>query len=181
MILETVRMITDSLASGSAPSYSGSVNALLPGITRDGGDASPPSIMTYADETRNAIVASGRYPTSLPSLVVTVDGNTKLNSETHSDVRDADVGLIIRYIQSNVNAATGNRDAHYTIRAVIQSVANYMKSSNVSSRVRNGIQVIECISMELVPLYEPIEDAVCTGALKLVFRVRDTVPTTLVG
>lgn len=177
MILESIRMICDTLNTGSLSGYSGSVNNLLLTIPKDSGDATPPSMSCIVDETRSDIVASGRYPITYPNLIVTVADNTRLDGETYSDNRDADVAILIRYVQSTNDGAVSTQNTYYTLRAVERCVANFMKSSNVLNRVRNNIQIIECNSIEHVPVYGVIEDLVCTGALKYIFHVRDVSPT----
>jgi hypothetical protein len=159
------------------PSGSGSVNYLVNHIPKDSADSYPPTMSVILDETRNDMVASGRYPNTLPALIVTVNDNTKLNAETYSDVRDADVSLVIRYIQFDNANSNGTQNCLYTLRAVQQCLGTWMKSDNVSQRVRNNIQVIECLSIEHVPIWPTIEDVACVGALRYTFRVRDISPT----
>lgn len=180
MILETIRAITDCLISGSntMPSGSGSVNYILSNLPLDGADNRPVSMSIITDETRSDIVASGRYPVQLPSLIVTFTDTAKLNGETYSDVRDADISLSIRFIQFDPSVTSNSTaDAFYTLKAVQKCLALYMSSDNVSQRIRNNIQIIECLSIEHVPMWGAIEDSVCTGALKYTFRVRDITPS----
>ena len=171
MILETVRMVADALA------HSGyGVNVQLATLSLDGGDPVPSPIAVIADETRSPDVAVGRYPTTTPCLTVTLEGNVSLDGEVISDNRDADVTILIRYVTRDVDAASGNADVLYTLRAVQKTIRAFNSNTNAIDRVRNAIQILECLSMEHASLFDSIDDVVCTGGVRVTFKVRDTNP-----
>jgi hypothetical protein len=171
MLLETIRMVADALANNTI-----GVNAQLATLTVDAGDALPASIVTVADETRNGQVAVGRYPTTLPCLTVTLNGQVELDGEVVSSYRDAEVSILIRFVTQDADTAQGNTNAYYTLRAVVKALREFNRNTNESLRSRNGIHVLECKSLTHVQLFENIDDAYVTGGIEVTFHVRDTTP-----
>lgn len=171
MLLEVIRMVADALADNTI-----GVNAQLVTLTVDAGDTIPTSITTIADETRNGHVAVGRYPTTLPCLTVTLNGQVNLDGEVISDYRDAEVSIMIRYVSQDVDTPQGNSNAYYTLRAVVRALREFNRNTNESLRSRNGIHVLECKSLTHVQLFENIDDAYVTGGIEVTFHVRDTTP-----
>lgn len=171
MILETIRMVADALATGSY-----GVNTQLASIPV-GSDSTPPSILLIADETRNDEVAVGRYPEEYPCLVVTLDGNVELMGEVISDYRDAkQVTVMVRYVQSNIDTAQARTDTYYTLRAVQKCLRTFFSNLHAEDRSLNDIQVIECLSMTHVPMFENINDTMVTSGIRITMFVRDTTP-----
>ena len=173
MILETIRMFADALATGSY-----GVNAQLTSLTYDGSDPRPASITTVADETRNNQVAIGRYPSDYPCLTVELDegATVVMSGEIGTNNREAEIPVMVRYVQTNLEGDTGNQDAYYTLRAVEKCLAVFMDNVNASDRVRNYIQILVCNAVEHVELNESTEDAFVTGGLRVRFHVRDIAP-----
>jgi hypothetical protein len=171
MILEIIRMVTDALNDNTI-----GVNAHLLNIPVDGSDSVPEQIVTIVDETRNNQVAIGRYPTEFPALVVTLDGTQPIEGDVLSDLRNAEVTVLIRYLCKNTDTLKGNCDTYYTMRAVQRCIQDFTGSLNMVYRVRNNIQIVDCISMEHLQLFENIEDANITGGIRATFKVRDAQP-----
>ena len=171
MILESIRAVADALNSTSY-----GVNVQFDTMAFDGTDSAPPDIAVVADETRDNSVAVGRYPTTFPALVVTVDGDTVLDGEVVSDNRDGDISIIIRYLTKNADTAEGNSETLYTLRAVQKCLRDFNSNTNVGDRVRNNIQIIECLKIEHLQLFENISDANITGGIRATFKVRDAQP-----
>jgi hypothetical protein len=171
MLLETIRMVTDALNSSVY-----GVNTKLAGLSIDSTDSVPTSLAAIVDETRSDEVAVGRTPNTYPLLAVTLDGDTSLNGFLFSEIRDGSVTLVIRYITESQNAAVGNSEAFYVLRAVQQTLADFVSNDNASDRVRNNVLILEMTELQHVNMFENINDALVVGALKPTFRVRDIAP-----
>lgn len=172
MLVETIRMVADFLQDGT-----GGVNQQLSGMTYDGSDTAPPSIVTFADETRNLTAALHRTPQSLPCLLVTIDDDTPLEPDVVSDIRYGEVTVLVRYISEDVETNEGNRDTYYTMRAVEKCLRDFLADNGGSTnRNRNGIQIVETVRMTHTRLFENINDKQVTCGLRVTFKVRDTQP-----
>jgi hypothetical protein len=171
MLIETLRMVADALATGSI-----GVNAQLASLPRDSTDEAPPAVIGVFDSTRSAQVATGRYPNVFPSLVVTLDGNVPLDGEVMSNIRQAAVTVLIRYITKDIASEQGNQATYYTLRAVQKALRDFLSNTHSDMRSRNDIHITVCDSMEHVELFQPIDDASCTGGIRATFKVRDIQP-----
>lgn len=171
MIVETIRAVADALSTGSY-----GVNTQIGNLTVDGTDDRPPQIAVIADETRSDEVAVGRYPTQYPCLVVTLDGNPTLSGDVVSGTRDGEVSVVIRYITKDAESAKSVVDVYNTLRAVMRTLKQFNSNSQSSDRLRNDVQVVECLSVEVTQTFNQIEDVFNTGAVKATFRVRDVLP-----
>ena len=171
MILETIRLVANALATGSY-----GVNTQLSSLTLDVGDTVPPSLVTVVDETRNDEVAVGRYPETYPCLVVTLDGSVELQGEVTSNYRDAEVTVMVRYVQSNIETAQARTDCYYTLRAVQKCLKTFFSNLQAADRSKNNVQVIECLSFEHVPMFENINDTMVTSGIRIKMFVRDITP-----
>lgn len=164
MMLETVRIVADHLASGGADG----VATLLAAVPRDSGDAAP-TAPTVLDETRSLAVAIGRV-TTLPALTVALDEVTDMDPYTAQGTRDAQVALVVRYVvRDATDVAT--RGAYYTLRAVSQSLDRLTLPST-----RNDISVYSITDLRFLPPMQPLEDQWVVGGLRVVFQVRDNAP-----
>jgi hypothetical protein len=171
MILETIRMVADALASSTY-----GVNVQLATLPVDGTDTIAPDIATIVDETRSDEVAVGRYPTALPCLIVTQNRSLTVQGDIASDNRDGEVTILIRYITTETGTAQANTWVLYTLRAIQRALRQFNTNAHAADRNRGYIQNIECLSMEVVEVFENIDDAHITGGLKATFKVRDTLP-----
>lgn len=174
MFLETVRIVTDWLNDGTY-----GVNALLSALPLDGGD-SVPAVALITDETRNAVAARERFPAAAgPVITVHLARPAIIRTELQGAFRDApDVPVLIRYADTN-QAATdaGTKNALYTVRAILQSVARLMDQPGVTARVRNQVAIANVKEeVQHVPVFQDVEDKVITGGLVFSFYVRDKLP-----
>lgn len=171
MIVETLRAVTDALATGSY-----GVNYQISNLTVESGDSAPPELVAVVDETRSDEVAVGRYPSTLPALMVTLEGNPTLQGDVVSDSRDGEVSVLIRYIVSESDTSKSVTDSYNTMRAVLRTLKEFNSNTQAQARLRNGIQIVECLSIEMVQTFKNIDDAYVTGAVTARFRVRDCEP-----
>jgi len=171
VILETIRCVADGLDNVTY-----GVNAQLVTVQVDTGDATPPQLAGVFDETRNDQVAVGRYPETYPCLVVTLDGQVSLQGEVTSNYRDAEVTLLIRYVQRSVDTSQARTDGYYTLRAVQKAMKQFFSNANASDRVRNDIQIIECLNFEHIQMFDNIDDAMVTSGIRVTMFVRDSQP-----
>lgn len=168
MLLETLRMVTDALNSATY-----GVNTKLSGLSIDSGDSIPTSLAAIVDQTRSQDVAVGRYPAEFPCLVVSLNGDTQLNGFLYSDVRDGNVSVVIRYITQAENMATGVSEGFYVLRAVQQTLADFVSNDQAADRSRNNVQILEMTELVHRQMFENIDDANVVGALQTTFKVRD--------
>lgn len=171
MILETIRAVADGLANVTY-----GVNAQLQTIQKDGSDATPQNVVGVYDETRSDEVAVGRYPKAYPHLTVTLDGAVDLQGEVVSGNRDAEVTVLIRYVQKNVDSSMGRTDAYYTMRAVQKALKTFFSNAQAADRNRNNIQIIECQGFEHIQMFDNVDDAMVTSGIRVTMFVRDAQP-----
>lgn len=171
MIVETIRMVADALATGSY-----GVNTQLASLPLDTGDTVPANVVTIADETRDDEVAVGRFPSSLPALVVTLDGNPTLQGDVVSGIRDGTISVVIRYLTTDVESSKSVTDTYNTLRAVARTMKTFNSNAQSAARSRNDVQIIECLGIEVTQTFKQIDDANNTGAVRVQFRVRDVAP-----
>jgi len=152
--LEVERMVADWLGG------SGTINAYISSVPRDGGDAAPPAIAAYTasgigndvatpgnlaifDPTRHEVAALMKEPPTYPALYVGCQGPILFKGEPtpagQIQYASAPVKLVVRYITSNTNAAAARRDGDYTLRAISRSLRALSKTMPL---IRNGINVI---------------------------------------
>lgn len=165
MMLETVRIVADHLASAGATG----VSAQLAGVPRDAGDSAP-TAPGVVDETRSLDVAIGRAPTTLPALTVALDDVVDMDPRTSQGTRDAEVALVIRYVCRGP-AQSATRDSYYTLRAVERSLDRLALPST-----RNDVTVFSCTDRRYVPPLQPLEDLWVVGGVRVTYQVRDNAP-----
>lgn len=168
MINEALRVIADALEAG--------VNAQLEALPLDGTDTRPDPIISVVDETRDDGVAAGRYPEDLPAITVTLDGDANLKGSAMSDNRDGELSIVIRYIQNDTNNAEARQHGYNVLRAIQRTVHNLFDNANTADRTRNGIQVIDCLTLDVVSTFQPINDSMLASAIRLRLFVRDDQP-----
>lgn len=173
MILEALRSWVDALEDSAI-----GVNAKLPGLPQDSGDATPPDILWVEDVTQDDDAFQGRLPPDFPGLVVgptgaaaTADGEV---AQTFRDARD--VGVVTEYVAGKADLAEGLQDALYTQRAIMRTLEDWMSNSNDSMRTRNDVRVQRCTEIRFGSI--SVDDA--NGRIILPatfdFQVRDLKP-----
>jgi hypothetical protein len=160
MILETLRIVADHLASAGATGLAQQI-ATTP---RDSGDAQP-APPTILDETRSLAVALGRTPDTLPALTVSLDDVVDMDPRTSQKTRDGEVAVLLRYVVRGPTD-TATRDFYYTVRAVERSL------DLLPHTTRNGVELYSITDMRIVPPMQPLEDQWVVGGLRVVFQVR---------
>lgn len=186
MQIETIRSCIDWLKYGTngpsgAANGPSSINALLPSVTRDAGDAAPTLIATFGDETRTPALARRQLARegsgiTYPLLGVIGSDSGDIDGEVETSIRDGRLVATIIYAQHVDLTEQGLRDWHYTARALQQSIKQWMLNSNVSFRTRNSIIVLACEGMKLLAPFTMNSDVVLAGGLSLQLTVRDTTP-----
>lgn len=171
MILESIRSITDALDNVSY-----GVDVQLSNVSRDTTDTIPSALAGVFDETRSDEVAVGRFPEVFPSLVVTLEGTVNLQGEVISSYRDAEISVMVRYVQDDTDGAKARTDAYYTLRAVEKCLRVFFSNLQAADRLRNNVQILECKLMEHVPMFDNINDGMVTSGIRVVMYVRDIQP-----
>lgn len=173
MLIETLRSVTDALATGSI-----GVNAQLASIQRDAGDPVPTSVVLITDQTRNFDLALGKTPTEqgYPMILVTINSPVDLKGEVVGTIRDAEIEVLIRYETQGTETDDLVRDTYYTLRAIERCLNQFHSNANASMRTRNGVHLQECLSMQhsTVETYEQGQQVLANISVK--YLVRDTQP-----
>lgn len=185
MRLELVRITADWLKDTTY-----GVNAKIPGVERDAGDAVPPLIADWTpesgpatiavfDETRHDWVARKQAPPARPALYVMAEGGVDLAGEVGTYIRDTTrpAVVIIRYVSDKADRAVQITDAEYTLRAVVRSLRELMRNANVAARTRNNV-AIELMQdpVTLAPVIEAVGEYRVTGAVVVNYQARDCAP-----
>lgn len=178
MNLEPLRMVTDWLNN-----VTNGVNALLPGVPRDGGDALPPTVQLIVDETRNGQVARDRLPTpATPGPVITLAciEDSVWGTALETTYRECDdLPMELRYADlDKVVSEVGTRNAYYTIRAVMRSLKLLMSDpTGTAARTRDSISLVNITDRVVFrPAMKQIEDKIVVASIRLSFGVQDNAP-----
>lgn len=173
MIVEALRMVTDRLTDATY-----GVNALLATTPYDSGDSAPPSLATgsITDATRDGNVARGRLPATLPGIAVTVREASGLENYPVAADAEADITIVLRFGVDKNQTEQGARDASYYLRTAVRVLKNW-HLADPSARTRNGICLLTCDTLQMVPLWQDLDDSIVTGALVATYHLRDQHPT----
>lgn len=176
MILEALRIVKNALSDGTI-----GVNAQLPGVPRDGTDPQPASVALIAESTSNFSAAiEGLLPdvdAQYPCLML-CPGLTPGDDEPVTKagpLQDGSVEVLIRYGAKDPDAAAGNRDASYTLRAVRRSL-NQLQMAAEATRLLNGIYFMYFEGWTPIPFWQLPSGLTITNALRVRMRMRDTLP-----
>lgn len=170
-MLDVLRMVTDWLGDGAH-----GIDAKLTALDYDGSDVKPTGTLTIGDESRNAKVAVGSYPSITFGLMVQLQPMQTLDGQSATYTHDYDVPLLLRLNRQSSDAAAATRDLLYTLRATVQSIEALfgMSAAAVTARTRNGVQASHIVSMGQALTREQREDNVVTAAIEVTIRARDT-------
>ena len=175
---EPVRIIADWLGRASLGRTDG-LNYHLALVDIDATDTVPADIKWIGDETRDDRVAQGEDPPKTPAVYVTSDGPFVIDGEIvpNQDVRDLnEVRIAVRYLLPSNHGANAVRDAYYSVRAIMKSIAQLMLNDNVDDRTRNQFVLQEITSTVGGAVREGIGDFMVTSAVVFTFRARDLDP-----
>lgn len=175
MELETIRCVVSGLTDGTI-----GVNAMIDGLTLEGGDARPDHVTVY-DSVRHGWVARKTFAltnmnATLPGVAVFVTNVEVLTPEIETVVRDAHITVALAHLAEKSATEVGNYNALQTIRAILRFLRAFSANGNATMRTRNGI-IVERID-EIVPQsVAAIKDDVFIGAsVEVTFYVRETSP-----
>lgn len=169
MLFETVRAVADWMAD---PTYG--INAILAAAPLEAGVARAAAV-TVSDDTRNAEVARGQIPDTLPALLVTTTATaiTMTSPTVRPYPADMLVELGIRYAAANVATEVAFNDTAQVLRAVTKSLgALWTTAAGEAARLRNQVQLIELREIR-TELYQANDDARVTLGMIIPIRVRD--------
>lgn len=169
MITEVLRLTTAWLQHATH-----GVNAQLDAVPRDVGDAQPGDISVFADEASHEDAALGRFPTTMPAIVITCESAAVTNDQVAATLGDGEVVINIRLVLADVAAKDAKRDASYYLRALQWCVRRWIQQSpDATTRTRNSVVILEFGRLEFNSLYETVQDRVVAGGARLVCTVRD--------
>jgi hypothetical protein len=174
MILEINRMVADWFSDAT-----NGVNAVHASTPIDTGDTRPANFATVTDETRDANVARGELPASLPAVSVAVDVIKNLDGQVCTVTADGRVKLRIRVGVENSASANGIRDLSYYMRSVRRSFRRFMATdASSASRTRNSVYLESCLEMDeaIAPVKDQAGNTIISGYLFPVIQVRELAP-----
>lgn len=184
MRLELVRMIAAWLKDGT-----NGVNAKIPGVERDVGDAQPPLIAAWTpdggsptiavfNEADHDFVREKKPPPASPALYVMGEGEIEMIGEVMTIQRrtQRDAPVVIRYISDKSDKAEQARDGEYTGRAIVRSLRELMRQANENARKRNNICIEYQSSVSYVPHVEAVGSHRSTGGVVSMLRCIDANP-----
>lgn len=176
MEIEVIRMVADALADATI-----GVNAKLPGVPRDGGDAVPPNVV-IADATRDnwvarRAVALGDLNIVLPAIAVSIFRPAEVDGEIETTDRQGVFDVLLEYIVRKSNTKLATQHGAYTMRTVLCVLDWFNKNENAALRTRNNVALTVCTRRFIQPLWAEREDAVVTAAIVATYQVRDLTPS----
>lgn len=184
MRIELVRMTAAWLKD---PTYG--VNAKIPGVERDVGDAQPPDLAAWTpdggaptiavfNEEDHEWVVDKKAPPASPALYVMGEGEIELIGEVMTIQRRTtrDVPILIRYITDKADKVLAKVDGEYTGRAIVRSLRDLMRQANENARKRNNICIESMISVSYVPMVEAVGSCRSMGAVVAFYRAIDAAP-----
>lgn len=173
MIIEALRMITDRLNDGTY-----GLNALLGSTPIDSGDSTPAAIASTSilDATRDGNVARGRLPATLPGIAVTVREASGLENYPMAADAEGTLTIVIRFGIDKNQTEQGVRDSSYYLRTIVRALKTFHLAAP-AVRTRNEIYLETCESMQLVPLWQDLDDSIVTGAVIATYHLRDYAST----
>jgi hypothetical protein len=161
MIVDAIRALVAWLEDPAT-----GVNAQLPAVPRDAGDAAPPSVRVF-DETRHPWVARGQVDRGAlrdgPILLVHVAEELALETLPGAEAGEAVVSVAVRYAAKGAGGEALAADAYQTHRCVHRAIAAQFESA-ITTHVRNGVRLSAPNPVQYVPLVTPLEDSVVVGA-----------------
>lgn len=174
--LETVRLTADWLAGTlkDAANADQGVNAKIAGVPRDAGDLQPAAI-TVIDETRDNAAAL-RQAKGKAILAVNLAQPIDQQPFVQTIYRDMDVPLRLALALEDVETKNAIREASYLARAIVRSLRQMSRNENDQRRVRNGVHLLQLVSLDLVPASEKLGDRDVTFAIRPTWKVRDDQP-----
>jgi hypothetical protein len=175
MLIETIRSLSDGLQSGTY-----GVNVQITGLPLDGADPRPATMSLIANSTKARWVAQSALPPSgsvFPCLAVYLE-ETELDPEVRGGVplREGKVNVHIRAFDRDSQTDRGLTDMYYVMRAIERCIKTYMSDAHWTERVRNNIQIEECLTLNILNDTTFHDDNLISGGLKATFRVRDLSP-----
>lgn len=160
------------------------VNAMIAALALDGSDPRPSAVTVY-NAMDHGWVARRMVPEqgsgiTFPALAVFVSQPARLD-EVHTVVRDAHYPVAYAYVTLNSDSAKGNRDAAYTMRALLRTLRLFHAPTPTGAGLRqhNGIGIIPPNGPDATtqpPVYETWGSAIVTAVTQVEYLVRDTSP-----
>lgn len=182
MHLEVIRTVKDWLAGDllDFASVNQGVNAQLATVPRDAGDPVPENVAQFGDVTRDDWAARSEIPMNSPAIVVLAGTPAEVDGEVKPGppgVRDArNLGVVIRYLRRDANTAKAMQDAAYTVRAIIKSLREMVRSANYTVIRRNNIAIRAQLTLVWGHPSEWEGASATLGAVLATYYVRDEAP-----
>lgn len=179
MIVEVIRLLADALAHEGY-----GVNAKIQSLDIYSDHDRPRAIRRVLDITRNDEVMTGNLGIDWPLLIVPNAAEVVLEGEITTTKRDTGSGEGVRawvaYMSeaSRMETRAGMMEALYTLRAVQQTVGEWLDNANILDRQSHNVTVRDCLSMRVAPGVALLEtsELVVGGAIQLDLECRDLNP-----
>lgn len=172
MILEAIRATRDWLIDATY-----GVDAKLSALDYDGSDTVTAfGSSVIVDETRNGPASRDRLPftDSVTRCIAVSAEEAPVQPGVHDQLaRDGQVTVLIRVGIKNATTENAARDVYYVLRAIGQSLREFMKDANAASRTRNQTYIESIESMRTARLATEMEDSPAIGAVLVTYQIRD--------
>jgi hypothetical protein len=173
MIIETLRMVAAVLSDNAL-----GVNAQLLALPLDGGDVRPIPVASIKNAVDHDItIQEGEEPT-FPIVVIDIAEPITAPTQIMSGVRSCTVPLLIAYLKQNSSESQNNRDADYTLRAIVKSLSAGLFASGKRDTAgrRNSYVISKASDLRYGPTQQPMYGALMVGAVQSTLTVRDLAP-----
>ena len=173
-----LRLMTDWF-KGSTGGLDVKLAAMVPETVRDkDGDFIPTSVGFIGNDSEDECVAQFYEPPSYPAIYITEDGSMGMQGEVTTNFRDTLLGeglpVAVRIIQQEFDTVAAIQARGYLLRAIMQSLEDWLSNANEASRIRSGVQVMWADHLRMGPWEEEVgEEAKVTSALVVTLQLRD--------
>lgn len=180
---EPVRIVADWLNGTTASSSSVATILALSDFPKDTADSLPAN-PTHYDATRHGFAARGQFPrdgsVTYPCVVVGFGGmRYDFQRKTHTGNAQLQQGeaTVVVTVASRLQDTDENvEDIGYLVRATLGSLARLHAPTQLAGRTRNGVQLLECTAMQLVPIRGEPEDLLVGTQITLTYLTHETTP-----
>ena len=164
---------------GEAGGIATKLNAMTPETTLDSAeDYRPLEVGFIGNESEDEEVSLSYEPPGYPAIYVTEDGPMGMSGEVPTNFRDTLPGeglpVAIRIIQHDFDTVAAVQARGYLLRAIMQSLEDWLSNANEASRTRSGLQVMWADNFRMGPWDEGIGGAAkVTAAIVVTLQLRD--------
>lgn len=172
-----IRLMTDWF-KGTTGGLETKLEAMVPATVLDkDGDFRPLKIGFIGNDSEDEAVAQFYEPPAYPAIYVNEDGPMGMTGEVTTTFRDTLPGeglpVAIRIIQRDFDTVAAVQARGYILRAIMQSLEDWLSNVNEASRSRSGVQVMWADTFRMGPWEEDVGGAKVTAVIVVTLQLRD--------